>query len=79
MANAAAVAVKLIQALNEPLGVEDRRHQVGASIGIACCPALGTVPRELLRAADLAMYLAKQGGANPAFALPEIPLQTPLQ
>lgn len=78
MANAAAVAGKLIQALNEPLGVEDRRHQVGASIGIACCPALGTDPRELLRAADLAMYLAKQGGANPAFALPEIPLQTPL-
>jgi GGDEF domain-containing protein len=45
-------------------------HMAGleASFGIAVCPADGTTPQELFRAADEAMYAAKRPGQ--ALALP---------
>jgi diguanylate cyclase (GGDEF)-like protein len=62
------VAKKLIESLDEPVTVGRRRHGLGASIGIACYPELADAPAALLRAADLAMYVAKKGGSNPGFA-----------
>ena len=68
---AAAVAKALIAALHEPVTVGNRLHGLGASIGIACYPELADDPAALLRAADLAMYVAKKGGDNPSFAAPD--------
>jgi GGDEF domain-containing protein len=41
---------------------------LGASFGVAVCPADGTMPETLFRAADAAMYAAKRPGEG--FALP---------
>lgn len=61
--NAEGVAVKLIRSLEDPFvlftGAEAR---VGISIGVALYPRDGEDPGSLLRAADQAMYRAKQGG-----------------
>ncbi|HEU0199341.1 MAG TPA: EAL domain-containing protein [Burkholderiaceae bacterium] len=61
---AAAVAEKLLAALSAPIAVEGRELTVGASIGIAVYPGSGFGADELLRAADTAMYRAKECGRN---------------
>jgi diguanylate cyclase (GGDEF)-like protein len=43
---------------------------LGASFGVAVCPADGTTPRELFRAADEAMYAAKPPGQVQGVPLP---------
>jgi len=54
------------QSLAEPLVVESRQLQVGASIGVALCPGDGDQAEALLRQADLAMYAPKRLRARPA-------------
>jgi diguanylate cyclase (GGDEF)-like protein len=49
-----------------PLGVE---HAVAATFGVASFPADGSSAAELLRAADQALYLAKQNGGNRTLVL----------
>jgi len=54
------VARTIRETLEAPVVVEGQMVQVGASIGIALCPAHGTDAQTLLRHADVAMYMAKR-------------------
>ena len=64
--HAAAVAAKILDGLCAPLDLGQVQVRVGASVGIACYPTHGRNLRELLHAADTAMYEAKSAGANRA-------------
>ncbi len=55
------VAGKLLRALSEPFPLQGLRLRVTASIGIASFPEHARDAAELLRRADVAMYLAKAG------------------
>ncbi|MHB2007561.1 MAG: putative bifunctional diguanylate cyclase/phosphodiesterase [Acidobacteriaceae bacterium] len=55
----AAVAQKILNALIEPIQIEDHELQASGSIGISQYPADGENPGTLLQAADVAMYEAK--------------------
>jgi len=57
-------AAKIVAALGEPYKMSDRYVCLSASIGIAIFPADGTEGRELIRAADLAMYRVKCAGRS---------------
>ncbi len=56
------VAEKIIAELNLPFLLDNVELRTGTSIGISLFPADGDSPYELLRAADTAMYAAKQKG-----------------
>jgi diguanylate cyclase (GGDEF)-like protein/PAS domain S-box-containing protein len=60
----AGVARKLLESLNTPFRVEGHDLFVTASIGIACHPNDGEDAETLLRAADSALYRAKELGRN---------------
>jgi len=55
-----AVVEKLIEAMQEPITVQDLPLVVEASIGVAVAPDDGLDVDTLLRAADVAMYTAKE-------------------
>jgi diguanylate cyclase (GGDEF)-like protein len=59
-----AVTRKILKAVATPLKLDGLMATVSASIGIAMFPDDGDDPRRLLKNADAAMYLAKQGGRN---------------
>ncbi|HKT84545.1 MAG TPA: GGDEF domain-containing response regulator [Novosphingobium sp.] len=52
---------KLTGLIEQPIACDKRMLSVGASIGIALCPALDCTPQALLSSADDAMYVAKRG------------------
>jgi len=53
----------VIDRLSQPLSIDDRRIVIGASIGLARSTKADDVPSsELLRRADVAMYVSKRGG-----------------
>ncbi|MEY4907093.1 MAG: hypothetical protein RL260_811 [Pseudomonadota bacterium] len=58
----AALAEQILVAIAQPFDVEGRRLSVGVSIGIAVYPRDAMSTLELVRAADTAMYQAKQQG-----------------
>jgi diguanylate cyclase (GGDEF)-like protein/PAS domain S-box-containing protein len=58
------LADRIIKLVNAPIRVGDRSVAVGASVGIAISPANGRDSDTLLRAADMAMYRAKEGGRS---------------
>jgi len=60
--DAAEVAQKVLVALHQPFQIDGHELHVGASIGISRYPADGDDPGTLLRAADSAMYRAKNDG-----------------
>jgi len=60
-ASVLALATKLCDRIAEPMAFGDVTLTVGSSIGIAICPDDATRPTELLKCADIAMYVAKQG------------------
>ena len=62
--NAAKIAKSLIEAVQQPIEVGKTLVNVGASIGIACCPDAGVDLADLLGYADKAMYEAKQRGLD---------------
>ena len=62
--DAVRVAEKIVAGIAAPILVEDREYRVGASIGIAVYPGDAKDADTLLRFADQAMYLVKQGGGN---------------
>ena len=59
---AAAVAVKLLVQVAEPVTIDGHVVSVAPSIGISIFPADGGGADELIRHADSAMYLSKQSG-----------------
>lgn len=59
---AARLAKQIVAALREPMLCNGQRVEIGASVGISVCPADGTEPGELVRAADLALDRSKQEG-----------------
>ena len=56
------LAEKVIQILGQPYPIEDKRAVIGASVGVAVAPYDGLDKDELVRASDLALYAAKNGG-----------------
>ncbi len=56
--------LRLLQVAGEPLLVSGQSLQVSASIGVTIYPQDGSSSEQLIRHADQAMYLAKQGGKN---------------
>jgi len=62
--DALTVAEKIRQALCRPFELAGQRLEISCSIGIAIYPEHGTDEKELSRAADTAMYCAKQEGRN---------------
>jgi diguanylate cyclase (GGDEF)-like protein len=62
--DAATVARKIIDAINQPVLLGDSEVQVGVSIGIAVLGEAHPTLEQLLRAADTAMYAAKERGRN---------------
>lgn len=61
--DADAVADKIRAALAQPIDLDGRILQVGASVGVALWPADGEDGRTLLSVADAAMYALKRRGA----------------
>jgi diguanylate cyclase (GGDEF)-like protein/PAS domain S-box-containing protein len=64
------VAQRIALALREPVRVSGSALACGVSIGIACQPAHGDELKELLQAADRAMYAAKSRGSGIEAATP---------
>ena len=60
--DAALVAGKVLDTLSRPFHVEDHELHVSASIGVGLFPSDGNDASALLRAANAAMYQAKQKG-----------------
>ncbi|MGM0563861.1 MAG: EAL domain-containing response regulator [Pseudomonadota bacterium] len=60
--DACAVARKILDRLQDPLQVDDHEFYAGVSIGISFYPQDGDSAQSLLRAADTAMYRAKELG-----------------
>ena len=56
------VANRLLEALEQPFALHGKQVHVRASIGIAINTSPASTPEDLLRNADLAMYMAKQRG-----------------
>jgi diguanylate cyclase (GGDEF)-like protein/PAS domain S-box-containing protein len=63
-ADAADLARKIVETLQQPLEVEGNDHLVHTSIGIALYPADGGTPEDLMEHADHALYNAKGEGRN---------------
>lgn len=61
-ASVAEVAKRCLQKINQPFMLDNHQVNPKASIGIALFPRDGNSEPELLKAADTAMYLAKQTG-----------------
>ncbi len=59
---ASLTASRVIEAMRRPFHIEGRRIEIGASIGIALYPEDGDKADALMRAADSAMYRAKEEG-----------------
>jgi diguanylate cyclase (GGDEF)-like protein/PAS domain S-box-containing protein len=77
--DAAGMARKFLNTLQQQFVVEGQVLEVGASIGIAMYPVHGTDGRTLLRRADVAMYAAKQSQTGYAFHRDDHESRTPDQ
>ncbi len=58
--SAHAIAARILQALEQPLSLDDQTVDIGAGLGIAGYPASGDKAETLLSMAEVAMYAAKQ-------------------
>jgi diguanylate cyclase (GGDEF)-like protein len=62
--DAGRVAVKVLEALRAPFGLDGHEVSITASLGVSVYPIDGTSPDELLKSADAAMYGHKQREAT---------------
>ncbi|NEX62227.1 sensor domain-containing protein [Noviherbaspirillum galbum] len=60
----AALAQKLLDAMAQPIVIQDQEVRIRASIGICLCPEDGATRELLFQNADIAMYQAKAEGRN---------------
>lgn len=58
------IASKILQSIHQPFELKGGRGHTSASIGIAMCPEDAAHADGLLKAADQAMYAAKEAGRN---------------
>ena len=58
------VARRIAQAISEPFELHGHSIDIGASVGVGMCPRHGTSVESLMRAADIAMYEAKNLGGG---------------
>ncbi|MEY4269115.1 MAG: hypothetical protein RLZZ58_331 [Pseudomonadota bacterium] len=56
------MATRIVKLLSQPYPIEGKQAVIGASVGIAIAPYDGVEREELVHAADLALYAAKNGG-----------------
>jgi diguanylate cyclase len=63
-ADAERVARRIALAISEPFELHGHSIDIGASVGVAICPDHGTGIEGLMRAADIAMYRAKNSGGG---------------
>lgn len=70
--HARAVAAKLIESVGSPINIEGQDQHIGTSIGIAVYPDDSTLPSDLVRMADGAMYTVKRSGKNAYRAASEL-------
>jgi len=61
---AATVALKVIEAVSQPYGVDGRTVGMTASAGVSIYPVHGEDADTLMKSADLALYEAKRAGKN---------------
>jgi diguanylate cyclase (GGDEF)-like protein len=61
-AGAEVLAARIINAINRPISVGEHECRVGASIGVAVLPPQTIDKEDLMKAADSAMYEAKEAG-----------------
>ncbi len=64
MADSITIAEKLRAAIHAPFQLAERTLRASTSIGVATYPLHGHSSRELMRAADAAMYRVKEEGGN---------------
>ena len=57
------IATKCIEVISIPIELQNVAHSLGVSIGIAMSEGLSE-PGQVLKAADLAMYVAKKNGRS---------------
>lgn len=74
--NAAEVADKILKVIREPYKIAGHDVNIGTSIGISLYPSDGSTTTELVKAADMAMYRAKEGGKNQYYFY-EMPDESP--
>jgi len=58
---------KLMEAIDQPIVLDDKAFRIGMSIGIAMYPLHGTDAATLMRHADIAMYVAKRNHLDYTF------------
>ena len=58
------VAEKLLAIVRDPVELQGLRLKIGLSVGIALIPSDGDSPRDLIQAADIAMYHVKKSSKN---------------
>jgi diguanylate cyclase (GGDEF)-like protein/PAS domain S-box-containing protein len=56
------LAEKVIQIISQPYPIDGKRAIIGTSVGVAIAPYDGIEKDEIVRASDLALYAAKNGG-----------------
>jgi diguanylate cyclase (GGDEF)-like protein len=56
------LATRIVNEISEPYDIDGKFLAIGTSVGIAIAPADGTDPDQLLKNADMALYLAKSDG-----------------
>src|SRR5262249_3738773 len=56
------LAARIVELLAQPFEVQGRQIEIGTSAGIAIAPNDGANPDQLLKNADMALYLAKSDG-----------------
>lgn len=56
------LAMRIITMLRQPYSLAEGRCVIGASVGVAIAPHDGVTREEIVRAADLALYAAKNSG-----------------
>jgi diguanylate cyclase (GGDEF)-like protein len=56
------LASRIVDLLGQPFDIGGRHIEIGTSVGIAVAPSDGVNPDQLLKNADMALYLAKSDG-----------------
>lgn len=76
--SAGSIALRLMQAFDEPISIGSRNHQISLGVGVTLVGNGVTTPGEALRQADIALYRAKSE-VRSAFRLFEAEMDTSIR